>query len=204
MLGERVLVAARGAGPSRAALQLADALAGTDGGIVDVVIIHTEGEQTLDAGAIRSLERTVFRGSMDGVIRTVVDRTLADAVAHAALTHPPTALIVDGSSVPVDEDLAPLARHLAEVPTLLVRGDDVRRGAPVVLVANEPAGAGGAAARTAGILAGGRGGRVDRAASDDFAGVAAGSVVVIAAPSWSAVDEHRLPDGAVQVTVIDP
>lgn len=202
-LGERVLVAAGATGPSPAALRVADALAGADSGVVDVVIVHTEGEPALDARAIRSLERTVFRGSIDGSIRTVVDRTLADGVAHSALTHPPTALIIDASAVVFDEDLTPLARHLAGIPSLLVRGEDVPRGGSVKLVTEATGEDGSAAARVAAILASGRNGHVERTPADGFDGGTPGSVVVIAAQGWSEADQGLIEAGAVQITVIE-
>jgi hypothetical protein len=180
ILGERVLVAAGASGPSRAALRLADALAGADGGVVDVVIVRTEAEPALDPRALRSLERTVFRGSIDGAIRTVVDRSLADAVAHAALTHPPTALIIDGATVDLGEDLEPLTRHLVGIPSLIIRGDDVPRRGSVLLVAEEQGDDASAAARTAAVLAGSGGGELERAAPATFDGGTPGSVVVVA------------------------
>jgi hypothetical protein len=95
LLGEHVLIATRGDGPSVAALHLAERLAAPDGGKVDVVLVHTEDEQPAPASRVAALERSIFKGTLDGEVRTMVDRTIADAIAHACMIGDPSTVIID-------------------------------------------------------------------------------------------------------------
>jgi Kef-type K+ transport system membrane component KefB len=121
-LGDRVLVAAGAAGPSPAALRVADLVASVDGGVVDVVVVHTEEEAPLSAGQVAALEAAIFRGPMDGEVRVVVGSDVAVAVQHAALGLQPSTLIVDASVTTTVADWQPLSGPLAPVQTVLLRG----------------------------------------------------------------------------------
>jgi Kef-type K+ transport system membrane component KefB len=199
-LGERVLVAVGLSGPSPAALRLAEALVSSDSGVVDVVIVRTEEEGSLASGQLRSLERSILRGSIDGQVRAVVDRSVADAVAHAALPHRPSVVIIDGTSVDVDADRDPLARHLADIPAIVIQGEGGPVTGPVVVVAGDDR-PGGVAERTALVMAKGRADLVERVgaeAPDD----AKPRVEVVEVGDWSGLSAEPVPGGSQRITVV--
>jgi Kef-type K+ transport system membrane component KefB len=96
-LGRRVLLAANSLGPSDGALRAVELLARPDGGIADVVIAQSLDETRLAESAVRTLERRIFRGAVDGHVRVVHDSVPADAILHAVAGSDPSLVVVDGA-----------------------------------------------------------------------------------------------------------
>ncbi len=199
-LGERVLVAVGASGPSPAALRLVEALVASDSGVVDVVIVRTEGEGSVSSGDLRSLERSIFKGSIDGEVRTVVDRTVADAVAHAALPHQPSVVIIDATSVEVDADCDPLARHLGDTPVIVIQGEVGPEAGPVVVVADGGT-SGGIVERAALIMAKGRSELIQQVEPSALVGMDP-RVVVSEVEDWSALTAEPAGARPQRITVV--
>jgi hypothetical protein len=72
-------------------------LARPDGGVADVVITLSLNEPPLARASVDALERSVFRGAVDGYIRVVHDSVPADAVLHAVLGSDPSLVVIDGA-----------------------------------------------------------------------------------------------------------
>lgn len=139
LLGEHVLIATRGEGPSVAALHLAERLAAPDGGKVDVVLVHTEDEQPAPTSKVAALERTIFKGALDGEVRTMVDRTIADAIAHACMTGDPSTVIVDAHAG-IDPATCAAIAALDGVTVLHLEGDAATRHRQIVVAHDADAG----------------------------------------------------------------
>ncbi len=183
-LGHHVLLATRPGGPSAGVIELVDRLARPDSGVVDVLVVHLEGEDVLDAAEVRALERRLFRGTLDGAVRPTVDSVLPKAVALAALSTEPSLVVVE---VREGDDTGYWAAgfgHTVPVPVVLVYGEPPRRASRVTLLDGDGDGGGtgpGAAAQVAGRL------RVRDGGDDGDGGAGGGTEVVVRAlSSWGA------------------
>jgi len=113
-LGGKVLVVTGATGPSDAAMRVATLVARPDGGHSDLLITRTQLDPSPEPGALRAVERRIFRHGFDGHVRTHME-TLPDAVTRMMLTGEPSLVIVDDPAF----EAAP--RH---TPVLVVNGDE--------------------------------------------------------------------------------
>jgi Kef-type K+ transport system membrane component KefB len=96
-LGSNVVVVTRSGGPSDVAVRTATLLARPDGGRNGIVIARAADEPSLDALALRALERRVHRHGFDGELRIEVDE-LSRTVTQTVLNEDPSLVVVDDAS----------------------------------------------------------------------------------------------------------
>ena len=194
-LGRRVLLATRRGGPSPGVVAVVDRLARPDGGVVDVVVVHVEGEDVLPPAEARALERRLFRGALDGSVRCQVSSVLPRAVTMAALSTEPSLVVVE---VGADDDAEYWAEGPAladSAPVVLVYGEPPHR--PHRVTVEDPTATGtGAVAEIAARL----GRRVVPAAGHTEPG--RGEVVVRALASWDALDGIGVPAAGALLVVL--
>ena len=194
-LGRRVLLATRRGGPSPGVVAVVDRLARPDGGVVDVVVVHVEGEDVLPPAEARALERRLFRGALDGSVRCQVSSVLPRAVTMAALSTEPSLVVVE---VGADDDAEYWAEGPAladSAPVVLVYGEPPHR--PHRVTVEDPTATGtGAVAEIAARL----GRRVVPAAGHTEPG--RGEVVVRALASWDALDGIGVPAAGALLAVL--
>lgn len=203
-LGDRVLVATGSDGPTAAALRLAEALTSGESGLVDLVIVQTEDEVPVTEAQIEALEETIFRGSLDGHIRTTVDTTVAAGVAHAALGRTPSAIVLDRTIAPHEPFPTGRPERLAAIPTVVVRGDADAPKARVVLVSPGEPGTHPHAEQVAALAGGRRGTEVERVTPLAFDPGTEGAVVVVAVHDWAELDGLPVADGSLHLVVVAP
>ena len=202
-LGARVLLATGAGGPSALALHIAGRLAAQDSGIVDVLMTQREGEPPVPSNDVRRLERQVFRGAIDGSVRSVVDRDIPDAIAHATMAQEASVVVLDAAARPVSGSWAALVTGISTIPAIVVCGDPTEIPAQVTVVAGtEPVGVNTIVEAVAAALAGGQE-RVHRSDVADPVAVPLGSVVVAPIDDWMDVDRLSSGNGPVVLAVLD-
>jgi len=194
-LGRRVLLATRRGGPSPGVVALVDRLARPDGGVVDVVVVHVEGEDVLPPAEVRALERRLFRGALDGSVRPQVSSLLPEAVTMAALSTEPSLVVVEVGADDDAEYWAEGPAHADRAPVVLVYGDPPHR--PHRVTVEDP----GTGTGTAAAIAVRLGHRVVPA---EAAGAepGRGEVVVRALDSWDALDGIAVPAAGAVLVVL--
>ncbi|MBX3286288.1 MAG: cation:proton antiporter [Actinobacteria bacterium] len=201
-IGEHVMLACTPDGPSVLARWVAERLSGPDVGIVEVVVVHEEGQRPVSHAELEALERDVFRGGLDGSIRPVVDVTVAAAVAHAVATSSPSAVVVDGLAGPADGDWSALERLAAGTPVLLVGGPGDGRPRGVELVQE------GATELLDQVvvqeLATRLGRRHSRSRTGASGGADPGQVAVVATSTWPMSGEDDTAGGETTIRAIVP
>lgn len=194
-LGRRVMLATRRGGPSAGVVGLVERLARPDGGVVDVVVVHVEGEDVLPPAEVRALERRLFRGALDGSVRPEVSSVLPRAVAMAALSSEPSLVVVE---VGADDDAEYWAEGPASAdgaPVVLVYGDPPHR--PHRITVDDP----GTGKGTAAAIAARLGHRVAPAEAGD-AEPGRGDVVIRALASWEALAGCGVPAAGALLVVL--
>jgi Kef-type K+ transport system membrane component KefB len=112
-LGHKVVVVTGATGPSEAAMRAATLVARPDGGHSDLLITRTQLDPSPEPGALRALEKRIFRHGFDGTVRTEID-ALPNAVTKAIVNGQPSLVIVDDPAF----EAAPAA-----TPVLVIEGD---------------------------------------------------------------------------------
>ncbi|MEZ5139272.1 MAG: hypothetical protein R2702_06405 [Acidimicrobiales bacterium] len=166
------------------------------------MLVHEEGQRSASGADLERIGKAVFRGGIDGEIRSVVDESIASGVAHALLTSSPSAVVVDAPACPADGAWGALPRLAGGTPIVVLRGATEHLPTRVLLAdagADEPALA--IAEDVVRRLTGGRGQAVERLPTNEAGDVPSGVAVVVADGAWVAPADNG--DGAgVRIDVI--
>jgi Kef-type K+ transport system membrane component KefB len=140
-LGARVVVGVGDPNLAGGALAIAVRVARADGGVVQPVLVVPQSAPFAPRAAYERLTRAAAAAGVDGVISTVVDRSLLHGALHAGVAAEATLVLVADpetiDAVERDRLLRALAEGRAEIPPVaLVRGNAPRIGAVRALAAD--------------------------------------------------------------------
>jgi len=192
-LGERVLVAVEEGAAGGLAVSIAARIAQHEGGVVRALLVRRPGDAPADGWALEALAQAGFDEGVDNDPHIVVDRSLADAVVHAAAANNASLVIAVERSHPERPVLGSWAEAVAgaaPAPVIIVRGA-ARLGEGVRVAADGDGRAAAVAAQIGELLASGRDG-------------GDASIVITPINSWDLLAEHHAPDAGALLLIPEP
>jgi hypothetical protein len=141
-LGARVVVGVGDPGPAAGALSIAVRIARADGGVVQPVLVVPQSTPRAPRAAHDRLRQAAAAAGVDGVVSTVVDRSLLRGAMHAGVAAEATLVLVAEpaamNAVEHEAARAIVADGLAGAPPVaLVRGNAPRLGVVRTLAGGE-------------------------------------------------------------------